>query len=106
MPLFRQPRSPHTTTHTVRKDTDHMAGGYKAALANPNTTRAGREHAKHELRAMGRGREAHVPLTTKIKRAFGIHSTPRKARQRERNHERFTTTRTRRTHHVSHGGRY
>ncbi|KAI0688544.1 hypothetical protein BC835DRAFT_1238927, partial [Cytidiella melzeri] len=68
----------------MRKDPDRVAGGYKAALANPNTTRQGRKHAEHELKAMGRGREAHVPIMTRIKRALGIHSTPRKARQRER----------------------
>ncbi|KAI0742145.1 hypothetical protein BC629DRAFT_1686500 [Irpex lacteus] len=112
MPLFGRrssPRTHHTTHTTTHKDPDRVAGGYKAALANPNTTRAGREHAKHELRAMGRGREAHVPLSTKIKRALGIHSTPRKARQREKTRERNTarrTTRTRRTHHVGGGTRY
>ncbi|KAI0080693.1 hypothetical protein K474DRAFT_1589170 [Panus rudis PR-1116 ss-1] len=60
-----------------RKDPDRVAGGYKAALSNPNTTRSGRKHAKHELRAMGRGNETKVPLMTKIKRALGIRTTPR-----------------------------
>ncbi|RDB20530.1 hypothetical protein Hypma_012393 [Hypsizygus marmoreus] len=93
MPLFSR-RSPRTTTtsqraprrgffHT-RRDRDRVAGGYKAALSNPNTTKSGRQHAKHELRAMGRGDEAHVSLLTKIKRALGIRSTPRRTtRQRQ-----------------------
>ena len=33
--------------------------------------------------AQGRGREAHVPLMTKIKRTLGIRSTPRSERKRE-----------------------
>ena len=36
------------------------------------------------LCSQGRGREAHVPLMTKIKRTFGIRSTPRRERERER----------------------
>ncbi|KAA1466044.1 hypothetical protein DENSPDRAFT_746806, partial [Dentipellis sp. KUC8613] len=63
-----------------RKDRDRVAGGYKAALSNPNTTHEGRKHAKHELRRMGRGSEAHVPMMTKVKRALGIRSTPRRQR--------------------------
>ncbi|KAI6151753.1 hypothetical protein BKA82DRAFT_4386661 [Pisolithus tinctorius] len=63
-----------------RKDRDRVAGGYKAALSNPNTTRSGREHAKHELRMMGRERDTHVPLMVKVKRALGIRSTPRNRR--------------------------
>ncbi|EJD01277.1 uncharacterized protein FOMMEDRAFT_21695, partial [Fomitiporia mediterranea MF3/22] len=42
-----------------RRDPDRVAGGYKAALHNPNTTHDGRRNAKHELRTMGRGNEAH-----------------------------------------------
>ncbi|EIN10243.1 hypothetical protein PUNSTDRAFT_50922 [Punctularia strigosozonata HHB-11173 SS5] len=38
-----------------RRDPDRVAGGYKAALRNPNTTRDGRERAKAELRAMVSG---------------------------------------------------
>ncbi|PSR73465.1 hypothetical protein PHLCEN_2v10757 [Hermanssonia centrifuga] len=34
------------------KDPDRVAGGYKAALSNPNTTRTGRARAKRELKAM------------------------------------------------------
>ncbi|KAH9962390.1 hypothetical protein BC827DRAFT_1119573, partial [Russula dissimulans] len=64
-----------------RRDRDRVAGGYRAALTNPNTTYAGRRHAKRELRLMGRGDEAHVPLMTKIKRALGIRSTPRRQRR-------------------------
>ncbi|OBZ76969.1 hypothetical protein A0H81_03675 [Grifola frondosa] len=67
--------------HFHRKDQDRVAGGYKAALSNPNTTRSGRKHAKHELRAMGRGRETHVSLLTKVKRTLGIRSTPRSERE-------------------------
>ncbi|KAF8911915.1 hypothetical protein CPB85DRAFT_1194457, partial [Mucidula mucida] len=58
-----------------RKDRDRVAGGYKAALTNPNTTHDGRKHAKHELHKMGRS--SHVPFMTKVKRTLGIRSTPR-----------------------------
>ncbi|THU91970.1 hypothetical protein K435DRAFT_673026 [Dendrothele bispora CBS 962.96] len=73
----------HTTTRRSRnpfhrRDRDRVAGGYKAALANPNTTHEGRKHAKHELRRMGRS--THVPLMTKIKRTLGIRSSPRRHR--------------------------
>ncbi|VDC06244.1 unnamed protein product [Peniophora sp. CBMAI 1063] len=95
--------TPKTTTTTrtrrhhgfhLRKDPDRVAGGYKAALANPNTTHQGRKHAKWELRRMGRGNEAHVPLMTKIKRTLGIRSTPRASR---RTHTVSSTSRMRRT---------
>ncbi|KDR83520.1 hypothetical protein GALMADRAFT_132961 [Galerina marginata CBS 339.88] len=90
MPLFGSRSTAHrhhgTTTRRRglfhRRDKDRVAGGFKAALSNPNTTRSGRRHAKHELRAMGRGNETHVPLMTKIKRALGIRSTPRNKRIR------------------------
>ena len=68
---------------------DRVAAGYKAALTNPNTTRRGREHAKHELERMGRGREAHVPLMTRVKRALGIRSTPRQQRRAEYGRRRY-----------------
>ncbi|KAK0191365.1 hypothetical protein F5146DRAFT_1048365 [Armillaria mellea] len=71
-----------TTTHKPpfwhRRDKDRVAGGYKAALAKPNTTHQGRKHAKHEPRKMGK--DAHVPFMTKVKRTLGIRSTPRRAR--------------------------
>ena len=35
-----------------RRDPDRVAGGYKSALSNPNTTHSGRKHAKRELRLM------------------------------------------------------
>ncbi|KAH8118518.1 hypothetical protein DFH11DRAFT_678844 [Phellopilus nigrolimitatus] len=59
-----------------RADPDRQAGGYKAALHNPNTTHEGRRHAKHELREMGRGREAHghPSLKSRIRHMFGMHS--------------------------------
>ncbi|KAJ7047738.1 hypothetical protein C8F04DRAFT_1247356 [Mycena alexandri] len=65
-----------------RRDPDRVAGGYKAALSNPKTTRAGRKRAEAELHAMGRS--AHVPLMTKIKRALGMHKTPRRQREESR----------------------
>ncbi|CAE7062228.1 unnamed protein product [Rhizoctonia solani] len=78
----------HTTTRTSqerrglfhRKNPNRRAAGYKAALSNPNTTHQGRKHAKRELKRMGRGNEAHVSLGTRIKRALGIRSTPRRHR--------------------------
>ncbi|KII95945.1 hypothetical protein PLICRDRAFT_87253 [Plicaturopsis crispa FD-325 SS-3] len=101
MPLFGRRRDYGTTTttshhHHHESHRDHQAAGYKAALSNPNTTRSGRQHAKHELKLMGRGREAHVPLMTKIRRALGIRSTPRRERHREyESTSRRTTRRTR-----------
>ncbi|PPQ77273.1 hypothetical protein CVT25_010855 [Psilocybe cyanescens] len=82
--LFGTRQTTHTTTtrparrglFSRRPDRDRVAGGYKAALANPNTTHRGRTHAKRELRAMGR--DTHVPFMTKVKRALGIRSTPRR----------------------------
>lgn len=58
-----------------RSDPDRVAGGFKAALANPNTTREGRREAKRSLRHMGRGNETHVPFMTKLRRTLGIRST-------------------------------
>jgi len=57
-----------------RKDPNRRAGGLKAALHNPNTTSHGRKEAKMKLRAMGRGSEAHVPFSVRLKRLFGIRS--------------------------------
>ncbi|KAK7061388.1 hypothetical protein R3P38DRAFT_655111 [Favolaschia claudopus] len=69
-----------------RRDPDRVAGGYRAALSNPKTTRAGRKHAKAELHAMGRS--AHVPFMTKVRRALGIRKTPRRQREAESRRER------------------
>ncbi|KAM5534869.1 hypothetical protein V8D89_011424 [Ganoderma adspersum] len=88
MPLFGRSNHHHHKTSRMsrfrsrfgRKDPDRVAGGFKAALANPNTTRSGRKHAKRELKLMGRGDEAHVSLMTKIKRTLGIRSTSRSQR--------------------------
>lgn len=63
MSLFSSRRRSRATTATTRtrtgfrnplrrRDPDRVAGGYKAALSNPNTTRSGRKHAKQELRMM------------------------------------------------------
>ncbi|KIM21269.1 hypothetical protein M408DRAFT_110067 [Serendipita vermifera MAFF 305830] len=54
--------------------------GYKASLTNPNSTKAGRAHAKHELHM--RGQSAHVPLTKKIERTLGMHQTSRSTRKK------------------------
>ena len=69
MSLFsssRRTRSPRYTTTSSRtrrtgfrnplrrRDPDRVAGGFKAALSNPNTTHSGRKHAKRELRLMVR----------------------------------------------------
>jgi len=72
-----------------RRDKDRVAGGFKAALSNPNTTREGRKHAKRELQLMGRGYEAHVPFMTKVKRTLGIRTTPRRQRERGTNRRLF-----------------
>ncbi|KAF8974378.1 hypothetical protein BDZ97DRAFT_1911569 [Flammula alnicola] len=89
MPLFGS-RHTHTTTTPRRhgffhrRDNDRVAGGLRGTLVNPNTTRSGRRQAKRELRGMGRENETHVPLMTKVKRALGIRSTPRRTRANER----------------------
>ncbi|KAJ7067910.1 hypothetical protein C8F01DRAFT_1116184 [Mycena amicta] len=74
-----------------RRDPDRVAGGYKAALANPNTTREGRRHAKAELHAMGRS--SHVSFMTKLRRALGIRKTPRRQRTEARREREYGTTR-------------
>jgi len=53
-----------------RKDPDIVAGGYRVALADPNTTQEGRAHARHDIHS--KGHSAHVPLMTRIKRILGI----------------------------------
>ncbi|KAJ7688346.1 hypothetical protein B0H17DRAFT_1068237 [Mycena rosella] len=63
-----------------RADKDRVAGGYKAALANPNTTHRGRKHAKAELHSMGRS--SHVPFMTRVRRTLGIRSSPRRTTRR------------------------
>ncbi|KAG9126661.1 hypothetical protein FRC07_002534 [Ceratobasidium sp. 392] len=80
----RRTRATHTTHTTTtrrtgglggmfrRKNPNRRAGGFKAALHNPNTTSSGRRHAKRELKSMGRGREAHVPLSVRIKHFLHI----------------------------------
>ncbi|KAK7695587.1 hypothetical protein QCA50_000223 [Cerrena zonata] len=105
MPLFGTRRQGHTTslstsrrgrshrTRFGRKDPDRVAGGYKAALSNPNTTRSGRKHAKRELGVMGRSGETKVPLMTKIKRTLGIRSTPRRERVRTNTRRHFWSRR-------------
>ncbi|KIJ56581.1 hypothetical protein M422DRAFT_149083 [Sphaerobolus stellatus SS14] len=65
-------RTTHRRNFLHRKDPNRRAGGLKAALHNPNTTSTGRREAKMKLRAMGRGREAHVPFSVRLKRFFGI----------------------------------
>ncbi|KAF9057768.1 hypothetical protein BJ165DRAFT_1521119 [Panaeolus papilionaceus] len=72
-----------------RKNKNRVAGGYKSALSNPNTTRNGRKRAKKELRFMGRPQETHVPFMTKVKRTLGIRSTPRTSRGTLRKHHRL-----------------
>ncbi|KAG8802215.1 hypothetical protein FRC17_006465 [Serendipita sp. 399] len=78
------PHRRHFFRRTVNPD--RRAAGLKASLANPNTTHEGRQEAKAELHAMGRS--AHVPLSTKIKRALGIRSTPRRQRQKQASRRR------------------
>ncbi|KAJ7122904.1 hypothetical protein C8R44DRAFT_784884 [Mycena epipterygia] len=83
MPFFGTSTSSSTRRHRSwfrRADRDRVAGGYKSALSNPNTTPRGRKHAEAELHAMGRS--AHVPFMTKVKRTLGIRSTPRRERAR------------------------
>ncbi|KZS97711.1 hypothetical protein SISNIDRAFT_481609 [Sistotremastrum niveocremeum HHB9708] len=77
--------NPLTTTSSARnrkwyqrKNPNRRAGGLKAALHNPNTTSHGRKNAKHELRAMGRGNEAHVPFSVRVRHWFGMHGNSRR----------------------------
>ncbi|PPQ70138.1 hypothetical protein CVT24_003884 [Panaeolus cyanescens] len=113
MPLFTRSTAPTTTTSSRRKgffsssghstaprstrggffhraNKNRVAGGYKSALSNPNTTRSGRKKAKKELRFMGRPQETHVPFMTKVKRTLGIRSTPSRSRTKTtRKHNRL-----------------
>jgi len=68
------------SSHGLFRRRNRVAGGYKAALSNPNTTNKGRRRAKEELRGMGRGDEAHVSFMTKVRRTLGIRSTHRRSR--------------------------
>ncbi|KAG2345140.1 hypothetical protein BDR05DRAFT_931229 [Suillus weaverae] len=70
------------------RDQNKVAGGHKAALSNPRTSRQSRKHTKQEFRAMGRDRESHLPFMTKVKRALGIRSSPRQKQESNRKQER------------------
>ncbi|OAX43085.1 hypothetical protein K503DRAFT_853538 [Rhizopogon vinicolor AM-OR11-026] len=65
------------------KKKTRVAGGHKAVLPNRRTSRRGRNHAKQEHRPVGNlgSGETHLPFMTKVKRALGMQSTPRKKRQ-------------------------
>ncbi|EJD41453.1 hypothetical protein AURDEDRAFT_169615 [Auricularia subglabra TFB-10046 SS5] len=89
----RSHRTHATTTGTTRKrragffarpTRERRAAGLKAALHNPNTTHDGRKRAKAELRAMGRGREAHghPSLGSRIRSLLHIPSRTTRARHR------------------------
>ncbi|CAE6427553.1 unnamed protein product [Rhizoctonia solani] len=55
--------------HHTRNEQQHV-GELKGTLNDPNTTSTEREQAKTELNAMGRGREAHVPMSVRVKSMF------------------------------------
>ncbi|CEL55130.1 hypothetical protein RSOLAG1IB_01138 [Rhizoctonia solani AG-1 IB] len=55
--------------HHGRNEQKHV-GELKSTLHDPNTTSAERDQAKTELNAMGRGREAHVPMSVRVKSMF------------------------------------
>jgi hypothetical protein len=71
--LFGDRHADTTTTGTRRGfftrkiAPERRAAGLRGSLANPNTTHAGRQEAKAELREMGQS--AHVPLSVKVSRA-------------------------------------
>ncbi|KAJ7755681.1 hypothetical protein DFH07DRAFT_821380 [Mycena maculata] len=75
MPFFGTSTSTSRREHRswFRPSRERKAGGYKAALANPNTTHQGRRHAKHELHSMGKS--AHVPFMTKVRRTLGLRNS-------------------------------
>ncbi|KAB5594835.1 hypothetical protein CTheo_1650 [Ceratobasidium theobromae] len=52
-----------------RNEQKHV-GNLKAKLNDSNTTTAERGQAKTELNAMGRGKEAHVPISVRVKSMF------------------------------------
>jgi len=73
--LFGDRNADTTTTGTRRGGffsrnlaPDNHAAGLRGSLANPDTTHAGRQEAKAELREMGQS--AHVPLSVKVSRAL------------------------------------
>ncbi|QRW17647.1 hypothetical protein RhiXN_02571 [Rhizoctonia solani] len=59
--------------HHGRNEQRHV-GELRHALLfyphDPNTSTAERDQAKAELNAMGRGREAHVPMSVRVKSMF------------------------------------
>ncbi|CAE6478641.1 hypothetical protein ACGC1H_003028 [Rhizoctonia solani] len=55
--------------HHTRNEQRHV-GELKSTLNDPNTTNMERDQAKTELNAMGRGREAHVPMSVRVKSMF------------------------------------
>ncbi|ELU40073.1 rRNA binding protein [Rhizoctonia solani AG-1 IA] len=55
--------------HHGRNEQRHV-GELKSTLHDPNTSTAERDQAKAELNAMGRGREAHVPMSVRVKSMF------------------------------------
>ncbi|KAJ1307213.1 hypothetical protein OPQ81_001328 [Rhizoctonia solani] len=55
--------------HHTRNEHKHV-GELKSTLNDPNVTNAERDQAKTELNAMGRGREAHVPMSVRVKSLF------------------------------------
>ncbi|CAE6493522.1 unnamed protein product [Rhizoctonia solani] len=55
--------------HHTRNEQRHV-GELKGTLNDPNVTSMERDQAKAELNAMGRGREAHVPMSVRVKSMF------------------------------------
>ncbi|KAH8920281.1 hypothetical protein BT69DRAFT_1284157 [Atractiella rhizophila] len=77
-------------SHNNRSHAENRAARYQAAMNNSNVGRAGRRHAKRELRMMGR-EPNHEELSTRFRSLFHLGG-----RRENRRYHTTTTTRTRR----------
>ncbi|KAG8701348.1 hypothetical protein FRC12_016921 [Ceratobasidium sp. 428] len=64
--------------HHGRNEQKHV-DGLQATLNDPNTTTVERDQAKTELKTMGRDKEAHVPMSVKVKSMFRSNKAKRNA---------------------------
>ncbi|WWC89767.1 uncharacterized protein L201_004693 [Kwoniella dendrophila CBS 6074] len=81
--------TPHGAQHTSHRQ--NRIRGLKAAINNPRTTHAGRDHAQHQLHSMG-VKSNHPSLGTRLRHLFHL---PGKSHHKNHNHRAtHTTTRT------------
>ncbi|KAG9106811.1 hypothetical protein FRC07_008737 [Ceratobasidium sp. 392] len=64
--------------HHGRNEQNHV-DGLQNTVQDPNTTSAQRDQAQAELKAMGRNKEARVPMSVKVKSMFRSNKAKRNA---------------------------